>query len=75
MARLFILIVICSVAAPVYPPAQPPPLAEKYLHESKFAKGETALLLALDANPTDDEVRFGPVTSVNLNEVMHGFGV
>jgi hypothetical protein len=36
-----------------------PPMAEKFLHDGKFAEGETALLLALDANPRDDEVRFG----------------
>ena len=37
----------------------PAPLAEKFLHDGKFADGETALLLALDADPTDDEARFG----------------
>ena len=36
-----------------------PPLAEQFLHEGKFADGEQASLLALDAKPADDEVRFG----------------
>lgn len=34
-------------------------LAESYLHQGKFAEGETALLLALDASPEDDSARFG----------------
>lgn len=38
---------------------QSPSLAESYLHQGKFAEGETALLLALDASPNDDSARFG----------------
>lgn len=34
-------------------------LAESYLHEGKFAEGETAILLALDTTPQDDATRFG----------------
>jgi hypothetical protein len=33
--------------------------AERILHEGRFAEGETALLLALDADSKDDEARFG----------------
>ena len=58
MNRLFVLIVVGSVTVPVRA-ADPPPLAEKYLHDGKLADGETALLLALDAKPKDDEARFG----------------
>src|SRR5271157_5097759 len=53
MSRLFVLFVVCLAAVPS------PPLAEKFLHEGKFAAGETASLLALEANPKDDEARFG----------------
>jgi len=38
---------------------RPPPLAERFLHEGRFADGEAASLVALDANPRDDETRFG----------------
>lgn len=38
---------------------QSPSLAESYLHQGKFAEGETALLLALDTSPEDDSARFG----------------
>ncbi len=37
----------------------PVPLAERFLHDGRFADGETASLLALDTNPADDETRFG----------------
>jgi hypothetical protein len=46
-------------AIPARAAEPPPPLAEKYLHDGKFGDGETASLLALDANPNDDEARFG----------------
>lgn len=39
--------------------AQSPSLAESYLHQGKFAEGETAILLALDSKPDDDSARFG----------------
>ena len=70
MTRLLALVGACALvaqprAADPPPLAQPraadplPPLAERFLHEGKFAEGETASLLALDANPKDDETRFG----------------
>ncbi|MEO8272330.1 MAG: hypothetical protein ABI557_21660 [Aureliella sp.] len=37
----------------------PSPLVEQFLLDGQFANGETALLLALDTNPMDDELRFG----------------
>lgn len=39
--------------------AQSTSLAETYLHQGKFAEGETAVLLALDSKPDDDSARFG----------------
>jgi hypothetical protein len=59
MTRLILLCVACTVAVPVCADEPPPPLAEKFLHAGRFADGETASLLALDANPGDDEARFG----------------
>ncbi len=59
MNRLFVLFVVCSVAVPADAADPPPPLAEKFLHDGQFADGETASLLVLDANPNDDEARFG----------------
>jgi hypothetical protein len=39
--------------------AAEPPLVEKYLHAGELARGEQALLLALEKNPKDDQARFG----------------
>lgn len=36
-----------------------PPLVEKYLHDGELARGEQALILALEKDPRDDQVRFG----------------
>lgn len=36
-----------------------PPLVEKYLHSGELAKGEQALEAALEADPKDDQIRFG----------------
>ena len=43
-------------ARAVDPPSSP---AERFLHDGRFAEGESALLLALDANSANDEARFG----------------
>lgn len=59
MSRLAIFFVASFLTTCVRADGSPPPLAEAYLHEGRFAEGETALLLALDANPADDEARFG----------------
>ena len=37
----------------------PLPFVEQFLNDGQFANGETALLRALDANPTDEETRLG----------------
>lgn len=58
MTRLLVLCVFCSLAAPAGAAEPATPLAEKFLHEGRFADGETALLRALDVKPTDDEARF-----------------
>jgi hypothetical protein len=58
MARLFV-IALCLTAFPVYATDSPAPLAEKFLHEGKFADGEAASLLILDTEPENDDVRFG----------------
>ncbi len=59
VTRLLVLLAVFIINAPFCISEQPPPLAEKYLHSGKLAEGETALLLALESNPMDDEVRFG----------------
>jgi hypothetical protein len=59
MTRLIVLCVVCTLAGPVWASDPPLPLAEDFLHDGRFAEGETALLLALDAHPADDEARFG----------------
>ena len=59
MTRLLVLVAFCNMAVPVFAADPPPPLAEKFLHDGMFAEGETALLLALDSNPKNDEARFG----------------
>jgi hypothetical protein len=58
----------------------PPSSAEKYLHKGKFADGERALQLVLDANPKNDEARFGLgviqfMRAVeNLGKAMYEYG-
>jgi hypothetical protein len=80
MTRLLVLLALGSVAIPVYAADPAPPLAEKFLHDGKFADGETASLLALDANPKDDEARFGLgviqfVRAVeNLGKALYEYG-
>jgi hypothetical protein len=59
MTQLFVLFFICLAVVPAHAAEPTPPLVEKFLHEGKFAAGETASLLALETNPKDDEVRFG----------------
>ena len=80
MARLFLLVVACAVAIPAGAADPPSPLAEQYLHEGRFADGEVALLLALDADAADDEARFGlGVVQVaraveNLGQALYEYG-
>jgi hypothetical protein len=58
LRRLFAL-AACAAALPAVAADPPTSPAEKHLHSGKLADGETALLLALDATPADDEARFG----------------
>ncbi len=80
MTRLLILFAVYSVAASICAAGPPPPLAEKFLHDGKLADGETASLLALDAKPTNDQVRFGLgviqfVRAVeNLGKALYEYG-
>ena len=63
MTRIFVLLLVSLLSIPAQ--GQPAkndaeaPLAEKFLHEGEFAKGESASLRALEENRDDDEVRFG----------------
>jgi hypothetical protein len=59
MSRILSILALLVVTASLRASDPPPPLAEKFLHEGKFADGETASLLALDADPKDDVTRFG----------------
>lgn len=51
----------------------PSPMAEQFLLDGRLADGETALLLALDANPTDDELRFG-LGAIQFFRAVDNFG-
>ncbi|HXG10781.1 MAG TPA: hypothetical protein VNK04_13570 [Gemmataceae bacterium] len=61
--------------------AAEPPLAEKYLHDGKFAEGEKALLEELRRNPKDEQARFGlgalqVVRAVeHLGQSLHRYGL
>jgi hypothetical protein len=59
MTRLITFCAVCTLTIPIRAEDPPPPLVERFLHEGRFAVGETDLLLALDAHPADDEIRFG----------------
>src|SRR5262249_46764399 len=80
MTRFLTAVAVCIVAAPARAADPPAPLAERFLHDGKFADGETASLLALDANPKDDEARFGVgviqfVRAVdNLGKALYEYG-
>eukprot|EP00913_Durusdinium_trenchii_P035259 g32989.t1 len=71
---------VCFHIAPIEAaePASSP--AEKFLHEGRFAEGETALLLFLDKHPRHDEARFGLgaiqfVRAVdNLGKALYEYG-
>jgi hypothetical protein len=52
-------LVILAVLAVASARAADPPLVEKYLHSGELAKGEQVLERALDADPKDDQARFG----------------
>ncbi len=61
-------------------PSSPPPLSERFLLDGRFADGEMSLQLVLNANPADDEARFGLgvmqfVRAVeNLGKALHKYG-
>ncbi len=80
MNRLLLVVAVLAFAGPSYAADPPSPLAERFLHEGRSADGETASLLALDANPADDEARFGLgviqfVRAVeNLGKAMYEYG-
>lgn len=59
MVRYVVLLVVCWAVGTSGAAEPSVPVAEKYLHEGRLAQGETASLLALDAEPKNDEVRFG----------------
>lgn len=52
-------LVVLAVLAVATARAADPPLVEKYLHSGELAKGEQVLERALDADPKDDQARFG----------------
>jgi hypothetical protein len=53
--------------------ADPPPLAEKYLHSSKLNDGEDALAAVLQHHPKDDQARFG-LGMVQFTNALQKFG-
>lgn len=80
MSRSLAVLALLFLAAPLFAADPPPPLAEKFLHDGKFADGETACLLAVEADPKDDEARFGLgviqfLRAVeNLGRALHEYG-
>lgn len=50
---------VAALAVAAVGRAEPAPLVEKYLHSGELAVGERAVQRALDAAPTDDQLRFG----------------
>ena len=63
MTRFLVVLFASLIAIPVFGQKSGSeyevPLSEKFLHQGKFAEGETASLLALDKDAADDETRFG----------------
>ncbi len=59
MRRLISAVVVLIVFNFAHLPLRAEPLAEKYLIEGKLAEGARALSEYLNANPQDDEARFG----------------
>lgn len=55
LALALVLISLTHLAAEDLPVSP----AQEYLQSGRFAEGETALTIQLDAQPTDDEARFG----------------
>lgn len=53
------VVLLALAAFPAAARAADPPLVEKYLHAGELARGEQALILALEKNPRDDQARFG----------------
>ena len=54
-----VIVFAILMATPTVDAFQSQPLAEKFMHSGELADGESACLLALDTQPTDDETRFG----------------
>lgn len=75
------LAVLFALAVGSVTRAADPPLVEKYLHSGELAKGEQVLERALDADPKDDQARFGLgvlriVRSVErLGQSLYEYGV
>lgn len=75
------LVALAVLAVATARAADTPPLVEKYLHSGELAKGEQVLERALDANPKDDQARFGLgmlrfVRAVErLGQSLHEYGV
>lgn len=80
MFRILIFITVCVVAISAQAVDLPSSPAERFLHDGRFAEGETDLLLALDTDPKDDEARFGLgviqfVRAVqNLGQSLYDYG-
>lgn len=80
MFRFLACIAVCLISIPTRAVDLPSSPVEQFLHEGRFAEGETELLLALDANPSDDEARFGLgvlqfVRAVqNLGQSLYDYG-
>ena len=80
MNRLSLLLIACATAVSACAADPPPPPVEKFLHGGRFADGEAASLLALDAAPADDETRFGlgviqfARAVENLGKALHEYG-
>jgi len=64
VTRMFVLLFVSLLSVPAQGQTtknanSESPLAEKFLHDGEFAKGESASLRALEESRDDDETRFG----------------
>lgn len=72
MRALVAAAVVLSLTQPARA-ADPPPLAEKYLHSGKLNDGEDALAAVLQHHPKDDQARFG-LGMVQFANALQKFG-
>ena len=80
MRHFSVLLALLVLAVPGQAADPPSLMTQRFLHEGRFAEGETALLAFLDAHPKDAEARFGlgviqfARAVENLGKSLHEYG-